>query len=39
LELPPAITNIPFGDTESELKYLFFVEFFAVYLSALNLPP
>ena len=24
-ELPPAITNIPFGDTESELKYLFFV--------------
>lgn len=38
-EFPPPRTNYPFGLIEIELKCLFLVEFNAVTLSSLNLPP
>jgi hypothetical protein len=38
-ELPPPITNSPFGLIAIELKCLFLDEFFALNLSSLNLPP
>ena len=38
-EFPPPSTNCPFGLMHIELKCLFFVEFKAVVLSSLNLPP
>jgi len=39
LELPPPRIKSPFGDMDIELKCLFLVEFLAVTLSSLNLPP
>jgi hypothetical protein len=38
-EFPPPRTNYPFGLMQIELKCLFLVEFNAVVLSSLNLPP